>query len=133
MDFFSLIEDVLLDIWSTLKSIALWFIDKVFIFSIRIKQFFLNLFNKNKTDLNNENIKAVAIKVGELLKDKSKYNEIDIGLGLRSDFSTDAIMTTTFNIETGELDADNAQIVEFETLDRETKENFGDKPLLILK
>lgn len=131
MDFFTILKEVLGSIWATLKSIVLWLIDKVFSFYERITVFFKNLFNKNRNKLTNKNVKAFAIKMKTLLADENNYNTIDIGL--HSSMSTDAILTSTFDIDTEEFDTENAQVVEFETLDRETKENFGDKPLLILK
>jgi len=128
MDIISIIKETFLSIWNLLKGIALWLIEKVFLFSKHIASFFKTLFNKNKYDI--KNTKALAIQIKKMLAE-GDHPTIDIGL--QSMYSNDAILSTTFNTDSGELDIDNAQIVEFESLDQETKNSFAGKPLLVLK
>lgn len=113
---------------NALKNVAVWLIVEVFLFSKHIALFFKTLFNKNKYDI--KNTKALAIQIKKMLIE-GDHPTIDIGL--QSINSIDAILSTTFDMDSGELDIERAQIVEFQSLDQQTINSFAGKPLLILK
>ena len=88
-----------------------------------VKNFFLNLKNQEKLK---DTHKALAIKIDELLKDDKNYNTVNIGL------NTNQVLNTVYDTVTGTIDYENSQLIDAETLDDETKEHFGDKPIIIL-
>ena len=122
-------NDVLLWLrYDVLKGVLVWLIVEVFSFTKHIASYFKTLFNKNKYDI--KNTKALAIQIKKMLAEGG-HSRIDIGLQSRD--SIDAILSTTFDIERNEIDIENAQIVEFQSLDEETINCFAGKSLLILK
>lgn len=105
-----------------------WQIVDQFIFSVHIVSFFKSLY-KNY-NFNQDTTKALAIILGKMLEEAGE-NTFDIEL--KNADSIDAILTTTFNTSTGELDFENSKVVEFKRLDKDSIESFNGKPLLVLK
>jgi hypothetical protein len=125
MKFVEYIASLLIDIWDEIKKIVRKIYVAILNFLEHIRNFFFNLKKQGKLKANQ---KALTIKVKELLKDKSKYNTVDIGLSNRND---DCILNVVLDEETG-LDIKNAELIEYSSLDSQTREQFGNKPMVVL-
>lgn len=120
--------DLLIAMWDTIKEVAIWIVTYVVSFSRHIVRFFRNLKSRNKIT---SNVRAINVKVGELLEDEKNISSIDIGL--TSSNSEDVILSGLFDVERGEFDLDNVQVVEFRDLDEQLKNNFDGKSIMELK
>lgn len=120
--------DFLGEIWDVIKEVAIWIIAPIVSLSRHIIRFFKNLQQRHKIK---KNMRALNLKVGEILEEGDQVNVIDIGL--KSSESEDVILSGLFNEDTGEFDLDNVQVIEFEELDQQLKDGFGGKTIMELK
>ena len=72
------------------------------------------------------NVKPIALKIEKELA-SGNYNEVDLGM------TTDVIVNTFYDESTGEILEDFTEVIEYENLDRETQERFGEKDMLVIK
>ncbi len=117
------IAEALAEIWDAIKSFAEWVYEQIFSFNKYIYYFFFGLRNEGK--IKDTQI-AIGIEVQKLMK-SGDVSYVDIGL------TKPAILTTLLDKETGEIDIENARVVEYERLDEKTKDAFKDKSIIVLK
>lgn len=118
-----------------LKGILNWlrkawdFIKKAF---VRLFDFAKNLLSHFKKWIGiikkkNPNALAVAIKIENTLK-KGDFNQVSIG-----DLDNkNAIVKTFYDQHTGEIINEATEVIEYENLDKATKQSFGDKEMIII-
>jgi hypothetical protein len=126
MEFIKKIASLLIDLWSEIKRIVKKIIVVILNFLEHIRKFFFNLKDKGKLKVGQKAISFLSSEFKELLKDKSKYNEVDIDL-----FGNNSVLNVVFDEVTG-LDLESAELIEYSSLDSQTREHFGDKPMIIL-
>ncbi|MFK8376980.1 hypothetical protein [Capnocytophaga canimorsus] len=73
------------------------------------------------------NAKAVAYKIKDVYE-SGNYNTVDLGLSKEKGY----VVKTFFDETTGEITEDFAEVVEYSSLDEETKAHFTDKNMLVL-
>ena len=108
--------------WDFIKKIAV----AIFNFFANIVYWFKAMYNRIKQK--HPNIKAVSIKLKSLM-DQGQYNEISIGL----DDNKDYIANTFYDESTGEIIEEETEIIEAGKLDEETKSQFGNREIIVLK
>ncbi|MCD8410675.1 hypothetical protein [Tenacibaculum finnmarkense] len=110
------IIDVLKAIWDSLKKIF----TKVVNFFKNIVNWFKAKLNKHK---NNPNVTAISIKIESKLE-SGNYNTFNI--------SDSTIVNTFYDKSTGSIIEEDTEIIQYENLDEQTKQQFGNKEMLIL-
>jgi hypothetical protein len=128
MEFIIYILSLLIESWDVIKKIVKKIYVAILNFLEHIKNFFFNLKNRGKLKANQKAISILSSKVKEMLKDKSNYNEVNIGLFEKEN---DSVMNVVFDEVTG-LDFENAELIEYTSLDNQTKAKFENKPMIIL-
>lgn len=130
--FISELKEFFLGIWNTLKKI--WVVIVNFIKNIlnwfkgKYSLVLSKLKRKSPTPnkpISNERVKMISLKIQENLQDKSKYNKIDMGI-------KPSVVNTFFDTETGEILEEDTEVIEYEKLDAQTKNAFGNKEMIEL-
>ncbi|WP_233900865.1 hypothetical protein [Tenacibaculum piscium] len=107
---------VLKEIWDSLKKIF----TKVVNFFKNIVSWFKAKLNKHK---NNPNVTAISLKIKDDLK-SGNYNTFNI--------SDSTIVNTFYDKSTGSIIEEDTEIIQYENLDQDTKQQFSNKDMLIL-
>ncbi|GIM53240.1 hypothetical protein CAPN004_22700 [Capnocytophaga cynodegmi] len=108
-------------VWNFIKKVA-----------VAIFNFFENLVNWFKSKYQQviqkrPNVKAVSCKIKDIYE-SGNYNTVDLGLSKEKGY----IVNTFYDETTGEITEDFAEVVEYSSLDEETKARFADKNMLVL-
>ena len=119
MGLFETLKAFLLEVWDSLKKI--W---------TRIVNFFNHIVNwfrvkYREVIYRHPNTLPIVMKIEEGLN-TGNYNTVDIGLKR-------GVVKTFYDRSTGEILVDHTEVVEYEDLDTETKNRFGNKDMLILE
>jgi len=115
------ILELLGTIWNMLKKIFLAIVN----FLKNIVSWFKNKYNQLIKKY--PKVKPLALKIEKNLKD-GNYNTLDIGLT-----KDNVIIKTFYNEETGEIIEDYTEVIEYDKLDEDTKNRFGDKDMIVIK
>lgn len=110
--------NALSDLWEKIKAVAKWIRVHLIRFKDNIAKFFHG--THHKYDLNR--VKAVCVRVDDLLKDEKNYNTVNIGL-----------MSAYYDTVTSTIIDDDIEIIAGDQIDQDIKDSFGDKSLVILQ
>ena len=102
------------------------FIKKVFVKVIDFFDNILNFFESkyNEIILKHPKAKAVSIKIKDDLA-SGNYNSVSLSKG--------KIINTFYDEATGEIIEEATEVISYESLDGQTKEQFGDKDMLVIE
>ena len=119
MGLFETLKSFLLRVWDSLKKI--W---------TRIVNFFNHIVHWFRAKYREviyryPNVSLISLKIKDDLR-TGNYNTVNMGI-------KKSVVNTVYDNTTGEILVDHTEVVEYEDLDAETKNRFGNKDMLILE